>query len=488
MWKKFAALAPLISSVFVAGCIGVSLDGYTKPVYAVDRVEQSAPAEKSEQKKTEENDAEGIEDVSQSVGEEAAVSAKEAAGAFNLADGTYEGEGTGYAGKIRVAVTVKDRTITDISILKNEADTASFFERAKGVIDRILQPQQLEVDTVSGATYSSRGIINAVKNALTNEVDSSSPQGSSATSAQTSGGGVSGKTIAKVAESAAYRDGTYYGTGSGFAGSGSVKVRVTVSQGRIASADITESRDTESYLNRAKAILPQIISRQTTNVDAVSGATYSSAGIIEAVRDALRQAAVTNASDPAGTTTQQGSSGEAEQPKEPETPKTPETPEDVQGGLFPYPEGIYFGEGEGFGGVTRVGIVIQDERLKQIVVISHEDDETFFKKARGLLNAMIEGQTTEVDAVSGATYSSEGLMEAVSEALREAEAAAKAVSGKEETPQKETPTEQNEDEQTSTGKEEAPKKEPEADEQTLSDAMSAVESGQPEKPSEEEET
>ncbi len=482
MWKKFAALAPLISSVFVAGCIGVSLDGYTKPVYAVDRVEQSAPAEKSEQKKTEENDAEGIEDVSQSVGEEAAVSAKEAEGAFNLADGTYEGEGTGYAGKIRVAVTVKDRTITDISILKNEADTASFFERAKGVIDRILQSQQLEVDTVSGATYSSRGIINAVKNALTKEVDSSNPQGSRAASAQTSGGGASGKTIAKVAESAAYRDGTYYGAGSGFAGSGSIKVRVTVSQGRIASVDITESRDTESYLNRAKAILPQIVSRQTTNVDAVSGATYSSAGIIEAVRDALRQAAVSNASDTAGTTTPQASSGEAEQPKE---PKTPETPEDVQGGLFPYPEGIYFGEGEGFGGVTRVGIVIQDERLKQIVVISHEDDETFFKKARGLLNVMIERQTTEVDAVSGATYSSEGLMEAVSEALREAEAAAKAVSGKEETPKKETPTEQNEDEQTSTGKNEAPKKKPEADEQTLSDAMSTVCESEP---SEEEET
>lgn len=65
-----------------------------------------------------------------------------------------------------MAVTIKDKQITAIDILSS-SDDAAFFNRAKGVIDRIIAGQTLEVDVVSGATYSSNGIISAVKNALT---------------------------------------------------------------------------------------------------------------------------------------------------------------------------------------------------------------------------------------------------------------------------------------------------------------------------------
>ena len=41
------------------------------------------------------------------------------------------------------------------------------------MIDKIIEGQTLDVDTVSGATFSSRGIISAVKNALTGEKDTS---------------------------------------------------------------------------------------------------------------------------------------------------------------------------------------------------------------------------------------------------------------------------------------------------------------------------
>ena len=54
-----------------------------------------------------------------------------------------------------------------------EGEDAAFFGRAKGVIDKILSGQKTDVDVVSGATYSSRGIISAVKNALTGEKDTS---------------------------------------------------------------------------------------------------------------------------------------------------------------------------------------------------------------------------------------------------------------------------------------------------------------------------
>lgn len=87
-------------------------------------------------------------------------------GSFDLTDGVYKGTGTGYAGDITVAVQIKDRQITAIDILSS-SDDAAFFKRAQAVIDKIIEGQTLEVDTVSGATYSSRGIISAVKNALT---------------------------------------------------------------------------------------------------------------------------------------------------------------------------------------------------------------------------------------------------------------------------------------------------------------------------------
>lgn len=80
----------------------------------------------------------------------------------------YKGTGTGYAGDITVSVLIKDKQIVSIDILSS-SDDAAFFTRAKAVIDKIIEGQMLDVDTVSGATFSSRGIISAVKNALTGE-------------------------------------------------------------------------------------------------------------------------------------------------------------------------------------------------------------------------------------------------------------------------------------------------------------------------------
>ena len=60
--------------------------------------------------------------------------------------------------------------ITNIEVLSYR-DDRNFFERAKGVIDSILSKQTVEVDTVSGATYSSRGIIAAVADALNIEYE-----------------------------------------------------------------------------------------------------------------------------------------------------------------------------------------------------------------------------------------------------------------------------------------------------------------------------
>lgn len=82
-----------------------------------------------------------------------------------LKDGVYEGSAEGYQDTIKVSVTVENGAVTAIEILE-ENDTPPYFERAREIIDDILNQQSLQVDVVSGATFSSVGILNAVNDAL----------------------------------------------------------------------------------------------------------------------------------------------------------------------------------------------------------------------------------------------------------------------------------------------------------------------------------
>lgn len=81
-------------------------------------------------------------------------------------DGVYTGEGNGFRGKITVEVKVESGIITDITIASTN-DDRDFFDRASGsIITEIISKQSVDVNTVSGATFSSNGIIEAVANAL----------------------------------------------------------------------------------------------------------------------------------------------------------------------------------------------------------------------------------------------------------------------------------------------------------------------------------
>lgn len=83
-----------------------------------------------------------------------------------------------------------------------------------------------------------------------------------------------------------YKDGKYTGKARGFMSD--INVEVTVSDGKISAIDVTDQNDTPAYWDMAKDIIPDIISANgTEGVDAVSGATYSSEGIKNAVDNAL---------------------------------------------------------------------------------------------------------------------------------------------------------------------------------------------------------
>ncbi|MDD3217559.1 MAG: FMN-binding protein [Lachnospiraceae bacterium] len=404
--KKTAGFAPILSTVFLTVCVGVSLKNYTRPIYEVNAsnmdstVQEQDVQDNSDDEQETETETETAEAVQVSTG----------AGSFDLEDGSYEGTGTGFAGSITVSVTVKDKKITAIDVLNVEADDAAFFNRAKGVIDKIISAQSLEVDVVSGATYSSNGIISAVKNALTGTEDTSQPAASSGASTPSAG---SSNTITAVQDPAAYRDGTYTGTGTGFAGP--LSVQVAISGGKISKINITNTSDGSSYIQRASGLINNIIAAQSTNVDTVSGATYSSVGIIEAVRNALSQAAVTDSGTSGGgdnlSGNNQNNSGNAGN----------NNSQDIIAGKFPYTDGIYYGTAEGYLSDITVALVLQDKTIKAILITEQEDDEIFFNRAKAVVENVMKTQSTEVDLVSGATYSSKGILNAIKNALLEAE-------------------------------------------------------------------
>ena len=99
-----------------------------------------------------------------------------------------------------------------------------------------------------------------------------------------------GKGGASAGQTGTYKDGTYTGSSQGFGGE--IKVKVTVSGKKISAIDIIEaSGEDEAYLSMAKDIVKTILDKQTTEVDTISGATYSSTGIKNAVGQALEGAA-----------------------------------------------------------------------------------------------------------------------------------------------------------------------------------------------------
>lgn len=397
--EKIKVYAPLGVSLVIAACVVISLSGY-----------QTKASEPSKDKKQQVSDR-----VTDTETENAAEDTQTATGSFELADGVYKGSATGFSGPVTVAVTIMDKKIISIDILSSTDDEA-FFNRAKGVIDRIIASQSFDVDVVSGATYSSNGIIGAVKNALTGEKDNGVTGKAKQESTSESESDNSLAEIAAVQDASAYKDGTYYGTGKGFAGT--MKVKVDISGGKIASISIVSTKDGDSYVKNASSLLDTIVEKQSTNVDTVSGATFSSRGIIAAVRSALSQAAVSD--NTTGNNTDKQGAAEASGNGQTDENSSGSASEKGTEGTLPYVDGIYYGTAEGYKGDIRVAVVIQDKTLKAILVTEKQDDEPFITNAMDVLKNMMKKQSADVDTVSGATYSSKGLIGAVKAAFEEA--------------------------------------------------------------------
>lgn len=340
-------------------------------------------------------------------------------------DGTYQGSATGFGGTITVQVTVSGGKIASIDIVSAPGETASYLASAKGVINKIISGQTPNVDVVSGATYSSNGIIGAVQNALSKAANNTSTTPTPTATPK--------KTSTSTSKNVKYKDGTYKGEAEGF--DGQVKVTVTVKNGKITEIKNTNT-DTKQYFDSAwNTIKPAILSNQSADdVDTVSGSTYSSNGILNAVKNALKNATVTVLPTAKPTLTPKATATPTSTPTP--TPSVTETPsqdtDENSSDTITFKDGKYTGSGEGYAGTVSVTITIKDNRITRSTYDMGDDTSSYFQKAwlgttRGGkyytgIKAQVEAKMSAdgIDTVSGATYSSKGIIEAYRNALSQA--------------------------------------------------------------------
>ena len=377
-------------------------------------------------------------------------------GAIDVKDGTYKGSANGYGGKVTVNVTVSKKTMTAIDVVSAPGETDSFFQRAKGVIDEMLTAQSTDVDVVSGATYSSNGIIGAVKNALFGT------ESNNATAAAANAGNAAGSapSVSKVSESGTWKDGTYTGSGKGFGGT--ISVKVTVKDGKISAIDVTSaSGETASYFSKAKGIIPKMISGQTTNVDAASGATYSSNGIITAVRNALSKAETGKSS------TKKKKKKNKKNKKKNSGSNSNNNNNNIAAPAEGYEDGTYTGSaacsGEQFKEYSvTANVTIKNGKISAVEISSTAKGTNLKQfmsrdEIKNLPSLIVsKNGTSGVDAVSGVTYSSHAIFNAVNDALSKAKKNSSSTEKKEETTteKKEETTTEKKEETTTEKKEE----------------------------------
>lgn len=403
-------------------------------------------------KKYEASETEDISQIKEALAKESTAAMAETTkknttkkGDIDVKDGTYKGSANGYGGKVTVNVTVSKKTMTAIDIVSAPGETDSFFHRAKGVIDEMLTAQSTDVDVVSGATYSSNGIIGAVKNALFGT------ESNNATAANAGNAGGSAPSVSKVSESGTWKDGTYTGSGKGFGGT--ISVKVTVKDGKISAIDVTSaSGETASYFSKAKGIIPKMISGQTTNVDAASGATYSSNGIITAVRNALSKAETGKSS------TKKKKKKNKKNKKKNSGSNSNNNNNNIAAPAEGYEDGTYTGSaacsGEQFKEYSvTANVTIKNGKISAVEISSTAKGTNLKQfmsrdEIKNLPSLIVsKNGTSGVDAVSGATYSSHAIFNAVNDALSKAKKNSSSTEKKEETTtekKEETTTEKKE--------------------------------------------
>lgn len=195
-----------------------------------------------------------------------------AGNAATFTPGEYTGTATGFGGDVTVKVTVDENAVTAVEIT-GEKETPALGGAAieKYATSLVGVSDADAVDTVASATITS----NAVKEALGKALAQAKGEATENTAAL------------------AFTAGTYTGVGSGY--NGSVEMSVTFSDTAVTAIEVGANKETQYVGDVAfEPMIADILAANGTGVDAVSGATFTSAAIRSAVNDAAQQAGCTN--------------------------------------------------------------------------------------------------------------------------------------------------------------------------------------------------
>ena len=190
--------------------------------------------------------------------------------------------------------------------------------------------------------------------------------------------------------------GTYTGQADGFGGPVSVALTVD-GAGRITKVNITGDSETPTVGGAAiPALADAVLAAQGGDIDAVSGATFTSNAVKEAARKAAAEAL---------------SGGQAAE--------EPTGPRPAEGNR--YIPGTYTGVSKGFGGDVTVTVTLSENEIMRVDIDgSHETENIGSFAVEMLGDRIMEAQSPNVDALTGATVSSGAILRALKDALSQA--------------------------------------------------------------------
>jgi uncharacterized protein with FMN-binding domain len=368
-------------------------------------------------------------------------------------DGTYTGSARGYGGTITAQVTVKNGKIASIDLISHAGETPSYFAKAKAVVNTILKKQTPNVDTVSGATYSSNGIREAVKAALKKAAggsdDSSDKEEKSAAKKTTAS---KKQTVAKLPDGKP-ADGTYQASATCQQGK-RFRYQVTVTakfkSGKLTKVTLstTDNGTNKEYIHQAwKSLKSQILANQDGSIDVVSGATYTSNAIQEAYSAAYKKAVeagggtvktpakktkqsqtAANQTESSVTDTASDENSDSQTTQKPADPKNASysvtAAVDADDAVRSGQDGMFYNY-KLSGAVTfQNGVLADITNIKVIYssnIAGEYEDDIFYtdKAAAGIVARMTAANSADVDVVSGATCSSKAIMRLYQEAYRQ---------------------------------------------------------------------
>ena len=311
-----------------------------------------------------------------------------------LADGNYSGSANGFGGPVNVTFTVSGGVISELEIV-GDSETPSIGGAAIPELQAaILEAGTIDgVDTIGGATLTSNGVFNAIRNALDGGAGSTTTSSDSEAPVESETPATSEPEATVSIDMSTLADGSYSGSATGFGGE--VTVSFDVASGVVSNFTVTaESETPEVGGAAAESIAEAVNSNGDLNVEAVSGATVTSTALMDAIQSAI-----------------ESGNGVA-------TPNA--TEEDGQ--AIALSDGSFTGSAQGFGGEVTVSFDVSDGVVSNMVITAEsETPELGGNAATTIQDAINESGSLDFDAVSGATVTSGAIESAIEAALGQGE-------------------------------------------------------------------